>query len=217
MKRTSRKNGIVLPGFCAALALLGAEAFASEPFRSSGELSEEQILQIQKWSEPFEGREFSASFDLKFDKGFLDFSKESGKIGAGLFECSLDKDRHLLIRLLTPEDDLLGPDYLMRSSMTLEPNRWYHVALNFSNNRRRATLYIDGKFQWENSDLNLPLLQFSENSTQQEKASIRNLKLYDYELDSEALTDLTPSAQEFHRHSAEPLLQELVHGPSERT
>lgn len=201
MKRTSRKNGIVLPGFCAALALLGAEAFASEPFRSSGELSEEQILQIQKWSEPFEGREFSASFDLKFDKGFLDFSKESGKIGAGLFECSLDKDRHLLIRLLTPEDDLLGPDYLMRSSMTLEPNRWYHVALNFSNNRRRATLYIDGKFQWENSDLNLPLLQFSENSTQHEKASIRNLKLYDYELDSEALTDFTPSAEEFQKQN----------------
>lgn len=151
------------------------------------------------WLGKLSTREFSASFMIRFDAD----PKKSGGAVLGLFDCGLNKDNELELRLKTKETDLDGPEYILKSKEKFELNKWYHVEFNYSMNRRRATLYVDGRFQMENSDLNLPEIKFGKLEIGRGfRGQIANLKLYDVALDSEALMPLSVSEAECNAEKA---------------
>ena len=71
--------------------------------------------------------------------------------------CSAAADGRVKLTLRGAVDEILG-DYELPVRERVKAGEWRHVAFNYSLMRRRASVYLDGKWQWENADLELPRL-----------------------------------------------------------
>jgi len=147
---------------------------------------------FKKWKQQISTREISAAFWIRFDSSIWNrifgSSAPSGAASLGLFDCRLDEEKHLQLRLFAKPENWDAVEYIMKSSEVLETGKWYHVEFNYSQNKRRASLYIDGKFQFENNNLHLPELAFGELKFGEGfQGGIGAFKLYNMALDSEDL------------------------------
>lgn len=146
-----------------------------------------------KWRKSQKMREFSAGFSICFKNGtFNVYSQNNDIYSLGLFDCSLTDDGRMQIRFMVRLGELGPKNYVITSKDKVEFNRWYDVAVNYSMNRRRATLYWDGKLQKDMVE-SFPLeIQYPNTLTLGGfKGAVKNIKVYDAPLYSE---DLTPAA-----------------------
>lgn len=110
----------------------------------------------------------------------------------GLFGCSADREGHVTVRLSAIPTDMLG-DYEMTTHDTVKKGEWHHVSFVYSRLRRRAALYLDGAFQWENDNLHLPRLRFGQAAGDGAfRGGISDLRVYDTDLEHDELLPATP-------------------------
>lgn len=125
--------------------------------------------------------ELSAAFWIRFDK--LPSKGEP----TGLFGISADRAGRIEITLYARPGEFQG-DYRMRSSDRVSRECWHHVEFTYSRLRRRANLYLDGRFQWENDVLHLPRLRFGDLVFPPTfQGALQDFRLYDMALPSEHL------------------------------
>ncbi len=95
--------------------------------------------------------EQAVAFWVKFDR------LPSAGEPTGLVSCKADKDGKLQVAFKALPTEIVG-DLEMASRDAVKAGEWHHVEVNFSLMQQRATFYLDGKFQWENDNLNVPRL-----------------------------------------------------------
>ena len=133
------------------------------------------------WLSSHSPDEFSAAFWIRFDK------LPSQGTPIGLFDLKADKEGFLTLRLFAQPDDFLG-DFEMRSREPVKKGEWHHVEFTYSKIQWRASLYIDGLFQWENDNLHLPSLRYGPLVLGDGfRGALRDIRFYDMALPSECL------------------------------
>jgi len=95
--------------------------------------------------------ELSGSFWVRFSD-----SPAAGSPTNGLV-CAYGSDGRLSLRFLARQDEILG-DWKVTTPQTVSADVWHHVAYSYSMMRRRAVLYLDGRWQGENANDALPHL-----------------------------------------------------------
>ena len=177
--------------------VLKTEHGAALEFRGSAESAAVvDQAKFKVWKNQISTREISAAFWIRFDSATLNklfgSSAPSESATLGLFDCRLDAEKHLQLSLAAKPENWEAKEYVMTGKDTLETGKWYHIEFNYSQNKRRASLYIDGRFQFENNNLILPELAFGELKFGEGfKGALGNFKLYDMALDSEDLAIAT--------------------------
>lgn len=142
---------------------------------------------FRTWAKGVDLREISAAFWIRFDKRSDRTQARSPALG--LFDCRIGEDGFLELICYTAPTEIMAGEWVMRSKTRVELGTWYQVAFNFSSNRRRYSLYVDGRWQMENDQLVLPALALgSLRLGQGFRGAIKDLKFYDVALESEALT-----------------------------
>ncbi len=140
----------------------------------------------------FDFKEYSGGFSVCFDA--------PGKLDTGYFACELKQDGFFELTLHCHPETLVAEELVIRSREKLETKKRYDIAFNFSENKCRYSLYIDGKWQMENHSQILPRITYKPAKQKQpEGISVKNIRLYNYALDSE---DLTPAHAEKARFEA---------------
>ena len=124
--------------------------------------------------------ETAAAFWIRFDALPAQCSPAAGVI------CSADAAGRVKLTLKARPEEVLG-DWEMPVRDTVGKGEWRHVAYNYSLMRRRASVYLDGRWQWENASLELPQLS-GEGSVPASGCELRNVKTFAYAAESEAMT-----------------------------
>ena len=138
----------------------------------------------RKWLKGIDRRELSGAFWIRFDR----VPSRGAAPSLGLFDCRTDKDGRLELALPAAPTEIMADELVMRSQTRVERGKWYHVEFNYSANRRRYSLYLDGRWQVENDQLVLPVPTLGPPRLGRGfQGAIRDLKVYDAALESEAL------------------------------
>lgn len=151
---------------------------------------------FKAWAKKMNVNEMAASFWIRFDKTLFGGGSNASTASLGLFDCSRDADGHICITVFPKKTELLDP-VVMKSKITAEFGKWYHVEFSYSMNERRYKLYVDGSFQMENDNLLMPLPAVRELKLGNGfRGAVKNLKFYNAALGSEelALSDASDSA-----------------------
>ena len=110
----------------------------------------------------------------------------------GLFRLEADGDGYVTLTVPAAPTALEG-DLEMRSRVRVGAGEWHQYAFSFSMLRRRAAFYVDGKLQFENDNIYLPIPSFGEPTVGVGfGGEVRNFKVYDIGLESERLIYATP-------------------------
>lgn len=125
------------------------------------------------------GDELAVAFWIRFDKFPAQGSPVPGVI------CAADDEGRLAITLKAPAEEILG-DWTMSAQEQVASGTWRHVEFNYSLMRRRASLYLDGRFQWENAALELPRLSRT-GATAAAGCTFKDVRMHAYAADSEQL------------------------------
>lgn len=151
-----------------------------------------------KWRKSQKMREFSAGFSICFKDGtFNAYSQNKDIYSLGLFDCSLTDDGRMQIRFMVKRGEIGPKEYIITSKDKVDFNRWYDVAVNYSMNRRRVTLYWDGRLQKDMVESSPLAIQYPDTLTLGGfKGAVKNIKVYDAPLYSEDLTPATVTEQE---------------------
>ena len=126
--------------------------------------------------------ETSAAFWIRFDALPAQCSPAAGVV------CSADAGGHVKLTLKACPDEVLG-DWEMPVRDAVRKGEWRHVAYNYSLMRRRASVYLDGHWQWENADLELPRLS-GEGCVETTGCELRNVRVYPVAHESERLVPM---------------------------
>ena len=202
-------NGIVKDGAQSGLSLkLGPDAKIEDGALilnpSGGSFAAADQAAFKAWAKKLNTREIAASFWIRFDKSLFGGLSNAGTASLGLFDCSLDKDGHIAVTIFPKKTEFIKP-VVMKSLLTAEPGKWYHVEFAYSMNERRYKLYIDGKFQMENDELIIPVPDIRELKLGNGfRGAVRSLKFYDAALPSEelALSDASDADYDSLREKA---------------
>ena len=177
---TQAKNGLVSAGRHSELDLRA-------PDIKDGALAGKEAARpvdaakAARWLSEASPNEFSAGFWIRFDK----LPSEGTPIG--LFGVSADKDGFVTIRLFAAPGEFQG-DYVMKSTTPVKKGDWHHIEFTYSLIQWRASLYLDGRFQWENDNLYLPHLAYGPLVLVDGfRGAIRDIRLYDMAIPSEWL------------------------------
>lgn len=156
-----------------ALALCGARAAELEPVRDIDGLCP---------------NECSIGIWVNFPKGG-DGEATAGS-PTGLFSLSLDADNRPMVTFRAEPTEILG-DYTIKARDPVTRGDWYHFAITYSLMRKRACLFVQGRFQFENDTLYLPkLAKFSKKDfgkTKDFRGEVRGLTIWDAALGSESI------------------------------
>ena len=191
-------GGIVKDSAKSGLSLkLGADAKIEDGALtltpSEGSFAAADEAAFKAWAKNFNCKEMASSFWIRFDKTLLGGGSNSDSASLGLFDCYLDKDGHISVKVFTKKTELLKP-VVMKSTFKAEYGKWYHVEFSYSMNSRCYKLYIDGKFQIENDKILMPFPAVGDLKLGNGfRGAVKDLKFYDAALDSEelALTEAT--------------------------
>lgn len=138
---------------------------------------------FKKWAKNVDMREISGSFWIRFDK-----KANAATASLGLLDCYIADDGTLRVALFSQKTEFLEDRLLLKSKLPVELGKWYHVEFSYSENSRRYTLYVDGKFQAENDKLVLPALRLGELKLGDGFCgAVRDIRFYEAALDSEEL------------------------------
>lgn len=143
-------------------------------------------ISFRAWVKGVDLREISGAFWIRFDT--VSPRSAPSKPTLGIFDCRVGEENFLELALATAPTELMASELVLRSKTVVEQGRWYHVEFNYSANRRRYSLYIDGFWQMENDQLVLPELALGPLRLGDGfHGAIKDLKFYDAALESEAL------------------------------
>lgn len=117
--------------------------------------------------------------------------------------CAADADGKLTLTFKARPEEILG-DWTMSARDRIARGEWHHVAYNYSMMRRRTSVYLDGHWQWENADLELPHLS-GEGRVDTCGCELKDVTAYPNALESERLTVVAKdvSLPELERIAAE--------------
>lgn len=151
---------------------------------------------FRKWAKTVDMREISGAFWIRFDR--KPGRGETRPAALGLFDCRIGEGGVLELICFTAPTEIMTGELVMRSKTQVELGKWYHVEFNYSANRRRYSLYIDGKWQMENDQLVLPALALGPLSLGRGfRGAIKALRFYDVALESEALAIADQTASDY--------------------
>ena len=169
----------VLLASCFALAVASAVFAADPPLAPASDFAHERDL-----------GELSVAFWVRFDK----LPSEGEPIG--LVGCKADSDGRITVTFPAQPTEFQD-DFELRSKRTIRQGEWVHVEFNYSLMMHKTALYLDGRVQWENDNVNLPKLllrplAIGDGFT----GAVRDLRVYDMSLPSErlAIADDVPAA-----------------------
>ena len=134
--------------------------------------------------------ELSVAFWVRFDK------LPSRGEPIGLVRCAADRDGFITVTLPAQPTEFHN-DYELRSRRAVRKGEWVHVEFNYSLVMSKASLYLDGRLQWENDNVNIPKLRLLPLAVGKDFAgAVRDLRVYDMSLSSEmlAIADDVPAA-----------------------
>lgn len=150
---------------------------------------------FRKWASKVDTREIAASFWIRFDDAF--FGGKTNVADFALFDCSIDAERHIVVKVNTKRTELMKP-VTMTSRLQAEFGKWYHVEFSYSMNSRRYALYIDGRFQMENDILMMPLPGIRDLKPDGTfRGAVKDLRFYEAALISEELALTNPADTDF--------------------
>ena len=126
--------------------------------------------------------ERAVSFWVKFDR------LPSVGEPTGLLGCRADADGRLLVSWKARPTEIVG-DLEMTARDTVKAGEWHHVEANFSLQMRRASFYLDGRFQWENDTLHVPFLKrlAEEGPSPDFAGEVRDVRVWREAVDSERM------------------------------
>ena len=132
------------------------------------------------------GNEIACAFEIRFDRPARG---EDAVVDFGTFTCTRMASGHVEVALRPGATSIMAAPLVMRSRATIREGDWHHVAFNYSWNRRRYSLYLDGHWQMENSSPFLPesLAWRPLRIVSGARGALRHLVLYDAALESEEL------------------------------
>jgi len=126
--------------------------------------------------------EQSAAFSIRFEK----LPSETAVV-AGI-ACSADAEGRLKLVYRAMPTEIVG-DYVVETpGPVAKPGEWLHVESSYSLIRRRAALHVNGVYQWENDNLNLPRLQDGVADAAAKGVSVKDLKRFDCAVTAEEMT-----------------------------
>jgi len=131
--------------------------------------------------------EQAVSFWVKFD----DLPSEGEP--TGLLGCKADKKGVVTVTWKALPTEIVG-NLEMTSRDRIDDDEWHHIEVNFSMMQQRATFYMDGKFQWENDNLNVPHLarQAVSAPSADFEGEVKDLRTWTYAADSERMAVARP-------------------------
>ncbi len=139
---------------------------------------------FRKWLKGIDRRELSGAFWIRFDH----VPSRGTAPSLGLFDCRTDPEGRIELALPAAPTEIMAGELVMRGKTRVEKGKWYHVEFNYSANRRRYSLYLDGRWQVENDQLVLPVPTLGQPRMGRGfRGAVRDLKIYDAALESEAL------------------------------
>lgn len=152
---------------------------------------------FRAWAKKLDVSEMASSFWIRFDDGVFSAARNSDTASLGLFNCFLNKDGNICVKIFSKKTELLKP-ITMKGKFKAEFGKWYHVEFSYSMNARRYALYIDGKFQMENNNVLLPEPAIGDLKLGNGfRGAVRDLKFYDAALDSEELSLANATAEDY--------------------
>ncbi len=187
--RDSAGSGLVLTLGKSAAVKDGALVFTGAPdsFAAADDAA------FQQWAKGVDMREIAGAFWIRFDK-----VPQPDAVSLGLFNCTVNKDGYLALELFTAPTEIMADKLVLTSRTRLEYGKWYHVEFNFSFNRRRYSLYLDGRWQMDNDNLVLPALALGPLKTGVGfSGAVKDLKFYDAALDSESLAIASQTSADY--------------------
>lgn len=153
----------------------------------------DNAAEFRDWNSALKMRELAGGFFIRFSDGLFGKYRPAREYTLGLFDCSLDAAGKILLRLPVRPGEIGAKEFTLHGRDKIEFNRWYHIEFNYSMNRRRATLYVDGRLQ---QDMVLPLpeqLRFAPLKMGVNfDGAVADLRLYDAPLNSEDLLPFLP-------------------------
>ena len=174
---TQSKDGIVKDAGSAGLDI-HCEGLENGELPGQAIVSPVDSSKAREWLAKEAPNEFSAAFWIRFDR------LPSVGTPFGLFDVSADKDGYLSVRLFSPPEEIIG-GYEMTTKTPVEKGEWHHVEFNYSRMQERASIYLDGRFQWENDDLNFPVLRYGDALFQTGfRGAVRDVRFYDMAIPS---------------------------------
>ncbi len=126
--------------------------------------------------------ELSVAFNVRFASFPAECSPAPGVV------CRADAAGDVSLVLKGAPDEILG-DWTMPVAAGVSKGAWHHIAFNYSLMRRRASVYLDGHWRWENADLELPRLS-RVGETAARGCTLADIKMWPNALESERLVPM---------------------------
>ncbi len=179
--------GKIFKGFLFVLLFaIGARLIALEPIPWYDGIAFDKKNELKQISQ----RLFSVNARLTFTK--------SGKAELGFFECELKPDGTLFVTLIPGKVEIMRERPVMRSKKKLKLGETFDLAVNFSAERRRFSMYLNGKWQNENAIFFVPeTLSWTLPDFTKFPGKVERFLVYDAALESEDLTPTEKAGKDF--------------------
>ena len=139
-------------------------------------------------------RQIGVALSFRFDE----LSAADGEVfDFGFFRMHLTRDGFLCAEFLPERDEIRVTPLTMVSRKKIEPGKWYDLAMNFTAERQRCSMYLNGIWQMDNAvPLILERVRRNPVDIRNFTGAIRRFTVYDMAMNSEELTpsDLAPDA-----------------------
>lgn len=100
-------------------------------------------------------RDAAVGFYIRFDKN-SEAADKAQSANFGMFDCVLNAEGKIVVSCFAAPTDFQGPVHRIVSRDTFKTGEWHHVVFTCSQNRKRAVLFVDGEFQKENDNPDIP-------------------------------------------------------------
>lgn len=183
MDRGNFIRGTVLSGALAVCAAIFACAVGAAEPKPLWENNEDAAALVAR-AKATDRRQFAAAVRLRFGE-----SAKTAETEFGLFSLRLTDDRLLQVTFRPERDEIRATPLVLTSTEKIESGRWYDLAVNFTAERRRYTMYLDGKWQMDNAVPHVPdRILVNTPALGDFAGGIARYTVYDMALGSEELT-----------------------------
>ena len=141
-------------------------------------------------------RQVGVGLSIRFDKPAQANEKQ---LDFGFFLLRRTAAGQLEATFLPERDEIRITPLVLTSVEKIEPGKWYDVALNFSAERRRFTMYLNGKWQMDNAIPQVPeRIRRTPVNIENFEGAISRFTVYDMAMNSEELTPSGISDEELN-------------------
>jgi len=196
MMRTRLRRALLLFGITAGTALCAAEPIPVwDPVLPPDGTSQIRLTETDpafKKIKSLSGRQLGISLSIRFDKPGLFAGKSAEALNFGLFQLRRLENGLLEATFLPERDEIRVTPLVLTSTEKIEYGKWYDIALNFSAERRRFSMYVNGKWQMDNAIPQVPdRIRRMAFDLKDFNGAVRHFAVYGMAMNSE---ELTPTA-----------------------